>query len=141
MAYGEVTFRDKRGRFRSPKKYEKNKYFEVDTLTEGLANFQFKTMDRMSEIAVEFAGELLDYARQNAPWNDRTGDARGGLSSEVTAENESLEIQLYHTVTYGIWLEIRWGGKYAIIIPTVEQKGAELFDRMDNILGEIIYYD
>lgn len=143
MPYNErVKFRDNRtGRFRRAQPYERNRHFQVDTLSSGLANFQFKTANGMADIAQEFAGELVDYARKNAPWNDRTGDARDGLETEVRLENDSLEIDLYHTISYGIWLEIRWGGRYAIIIPTVEQKGSELLDRMNNMLSEIIYYD
>ena len=143
MGYDQrIKFRDNRsGRYRKAKSWERNAHFEVDTLSEGLAKFQFKTANRMGEIAQEFASELVDYARKNAPWNDRTGDARDGLEAEVRLENKSLEIDLYHTVDYGVWLEIRWGGRYAIIIPTVEQKGSELLDRMNNILSEIIYYD
>lgn len=143
MAYGDrISFRDERtGRFRKAAPYERNKHFQVDTLSKGLASFQFKTADRMGEIANKFADELLDYAVKNAPWNDRTGDARGGLQSAVFLNNDDLEIQLYHTIEYGLWLEVRWGGLYAIIIPTVEQKGSELFSRMNDMLSEIIYYD
>lgn len=143
MPYDErIKFRDNRtGQFRRAKPYERNRHFQVDTLSSGLANFQFRTANEMADIAQQFAGELVDYARKNAPWNDRTGDARQGIETEVRLENRSLEIDLYHTIEYGIWLEIRWGGRYAIIIPTVEQKGSELFARMDNMLSEIIYYD
>lgn len=143
MGYDQrIKFRDNRtGRYRKAKSWERNAHFQVDTLSEGLAKFQFKTANRMGEIAGDFAEELLEYARANAPWGDRTGDARAGLDYEVSLRNESLEVSLFHTVDYGIWLEIRWGGRYAIIIPTVEQKGSELLDRMNNILSEIIYYD
>lgn len=143
MAYTtRIKFRDERtGRYRKAKTWERNRFFQVDTLSKGIANFEFKTANEMGDIAGEFADELLQYARDNAPWDDRTGDARAGLDYLVSLRNESLEIALFHTVEYGIWLEIRWGGRYAIIIPTVEQKGSELLDRMNNILSEIIYYD
>jgi len=143
MPYGKrIKFKDERtGRFRRPQPYERNRHFQVDTLSSGIANFQFRTANEMADIAGDFAEELLEYARANAPWSDRTGDARGGLDYEVSLRNESLEVSLFHTVDYGIWLEIRWGGKFAIIIPTVEQKGSELLARMDNMLSEIIYYD
>lgn len=143
MAYGErILFRDDRtGRFRSAAKWEKNQFFQVDTLSKGLAQFQFKTSDRMAEVANSFADELVTYAKNNAPWSDRTGEARAGLNAAVFLDDDNLEIDLYHTVEYGLWLEIRWGGKFAIIIPTVEQKGSELFSRMSGMLGDIIYYD
>ena len=143
MAYGDrLNFRDERtGRFRRPQPYEKNRYFKVDTLSRGLANFMFKTQNGMAEIANEFADELLQYAQDHAPWQDQTGDARAGLQTAAVLRNESLEVELYHTVEYGIWLEVRWGGKYAIIIPSVEAMGTKLLQKMDGLIGEITYYD
>jgi hypothetical protein len=143
MAYGDhVKYRDERtGQYRKARNWEKNRNFQVDTLSEGIANFAFKSANRMAEIAGEFAEDLLNYARDNAPWDDRTGDARRGLEYEVSLYNESLEVDLFHTVEYGIWLEVRWGGKYAIIIPSVEAMGPKLFDKMNDIFGDIIYYD
>jgi hypothetical protein len=141
MAYND-RFRDERtGRFRKPSPREKNEFFRVDTLSKGIANFAFKTANGMAEIATQFADDLVEYARANAPWADRTGWAREGLDATVFLRNESLEIELYHQAEYGIWLEVRWGGYYAIIIPTVETMGPQLLDRMNNILGEIVYYD
>lgn len=141
-SYDRVTFHDNRnGRFRKAGSFERNRFFKVDTLSKGMANFVPKTGTMMAEEAQDFAAELVEYAQQNAPWQDRTGEARAGLSSEVEIENEVLNISLFHTVSYGLWLEIRWGGKYAIIIPTVEQMGARLFDRFTNKLSEIQYYE
>lgn len=141
MPYGDkIKFRDTRsGRYRKALPYEKNKFFQVDTLSRGLANFAFKSANQMAEYANSFAEDMLKYAINNAPWTDRTGDAREGLEVAVTLDNESLEIDLYHTIEYGIWLEVRWGGKYAIIIPTVEAMGPKLFDKMNNMFSEIEY--
>lgn len=137
-----ANFRDLRtGQWRKARPYEKNRHFRIDTLSRGLASFVFKTMDSMADKANEFADELVQYAKDNAPWEDRSGDARAGLDSAVTASNGELEIDLYHTVDYGIWLEVRWGGRYAIIIPTIERMGPKLYARMNGILGDIIYYE
>lgn len=118
-----------------------NAFHGKDTLSKGIANFMFATSNGMADHAAEFAQDLLDYAKNNAPWQDQTGDARAGLETEVTLYNDNLMIDLFHTVEYGIWLEIRWGGRYAIIIPTIETMGPKLFDRMRGMLGDIIYYD
>jgi hypothetical protein len=106
-----------------------------------IAQFAFKTEERMAEIAQDFAGELLAYAVENAPWEDQTGDARAGLSSEAYADNNHIGVDLFHTVEYGIFLELRWGAKYAIILPTVEKMGSKLLNMMEGICSEIIYYD
>ena len=59
------------------------------------------------------------HMRANAPWTDRTGNARAGLNAKVEVGANKVAIVLAHSVPYGIWLEVRWGGKYAIIEPTI----------------------
>jgi HK97 gp10 family phage protein len=51
------------------------------------------------------AGELEKYMKSNAPWNDRTGDARSGLRAEYTGGGTLYRVELYHTVPYGKFLE------------------------------------
>lgn len=65
--------------------------------------------------------------RTNAPWRDRTGNARAGLMATHNKEPMQYhELVLYHSMPYGIWLEVRWSGRYAIIGPTMFRLGQEL---------------
>lgn len=98
-----------------------------------------------------------DEARKNAQWQDRTGNARGGLfyavdgfgqgevvgqvdasartlMRETTVEqgsDDTLIITLAHTVFYGRFLELSNGGRYAIILSTLESRLPQL-ERMLN---------
>ena len=70
--------------------------------------------------------------KRNAPWTDRTGNARNRLFSrafEVTSNPDVYEIgvQSGHGVSYGIWLEVRWSGRWAIVGPTVKGAGPRYF--------------
>jgi hypothetical protein len=68
-----------------------------------------------------------NYMRQNARWTDRTSNARNGLQAiPERAGKGSYRITLTHGVPYGIWLEVRWSGKYGIIPESVRQGGSEL---------------
>lgn len=78
-----------------------------------------------------FAKDVEEYAKEHAPWEDRTGDARNGLKAEGRQRLTSYTIVLYHTVDYGIWLEVRWDGTYAVIMPTLEHMGHELMTRLE----------
>ena len=82
----------------------------------------------------ELAERMLNFARDNAPWIDYPGDparpdrptehARENLQAVVVKEAEdrySIYIGHGKNVHYGIWLEIRHAGQYAIILPTVRQ--------------------
>lgn len=74
-------------------------------------------------VAEYIAQKIQGEARQNAPWTDRTGNARSGLFSVVEAASRDL-VHIYlshgHTVYYGIFLELSRGGRYKIIMPTIE---------------------
>lgn len=74
-----------------------------------------------------FAGDVLDYARTNAPWSDRTGDARAGLDIDVFSDGTDVVMELYHTVDYGLYLETIESGEWAIIMPTIELFSSEIF--------------
>jgi hypothetical protein len=81
--------------------------------------------DDTSEVE-HIAQSLLDDAKANAPWADRTGAARDGLDVEVESGDGSVTVTLMHTVDYGIWLETIQSGRFAIIMPTLEKYAAEI---------------
>jgi hypothetical protein len=87
-------------------------------------------MAGMAAFTKGFAAQVEDYAKTNAPWNDRTGDAREGLTAVGEQRLVRYTITLYHTADYGIWLEVRWDGKYAIILPTLEAMGPALMQEL-----------
>ena len=73
------------------------------------------------------AEQMEIFARQNAPWTDRTGAARAGLAgfADSTTGAGGLGKGTYwagisHGVDYGIWLELRYNGRFAIVGPTQE---------------------
>lgn len=66
------------------------------------------------------------YAKMNAPWSDRTGSAREGLTADVYLEGSEVVLELAHTADYGLWLEIIQDGQFAIIMPTLEALGPEI---------------
>lgn len=92
-----------------------------DTLTPSLQAFPLVTKQALDSIMERMATEVESYAQTNAPWGDVSGDARQGLTAEY--DPDSTTIILYHTVEYGPYLEVKWSGQYAIIIPTIEAMG------------------
>lgn len=76
---------------------------------------------------------MVTWAQANATWTDRTGVARAGLSYEVLEEGTPTVV-FFHTASYGVWLEIRWSGKYAIIVPTIEKFGPEMMTRLEGLI-------
>lgn len=116
-------------------------------IADGLEEYGRKALIAVQAVANYWGQSIQDEARQNAVWEDRTGNARGGLFfavdgfglsplvGDVTPESKSemsdvavesgsddtLIITLGHTVFYGKFLELKNGGRYAIIMSTIER--------------------
>ena len=86
----------------------------IDRATKALVSDLEAVTKRYAEITEQSA-------KDNAPWNDRTGQAREGLVAEGLIDGHDAIIALGHTVDYGLWLEVRWSGRYAIVMPTLEE--------------------
>lgn len=101
-----------------------------DSLSPGLAEFGVRCEAAVQTIVAQVAADSQDYMQENAPWEDRTKQAREGLEAEPFFGTIS-GIVLAHGVDYGIWLEIRFGGELAIIIPTLEVMGPRLMKALE----------
>jgi hypothetical protein len=107
-----------------------------DTLSPNLKSFPKDLRGRIGLYMKGQSTRVQDYARRNAPWTDRTSNARNGLFAQYNGDlaGDRHVIRVYHTVPYGIWLEIRWAGKYAIIFPTVQSEGARILAGMNKLI-------
>lgn len=125
----------------------------------GLEEYGEKALIAIQAVANYWGQLVQDEARENAVWEDQTGNARGGLffavdgfglgtiTGEVTPEAKSemsdvavesgstdtLIITLGHTVFYGKFLELSNGGRYAIIMSTMEQN----FPKLERMVQDI----
>ena len=99
-----------------------------DTLTQ-LLQAEHVLTDAKAQ-ADEFVPRIEQAARQNAPWSDRTGEARAGLVASSEVDGTDIIINLAHSVDYGIWLETIQSGRFAIIMPTLEQYAGAVFHTM-----------
>ncbi len=64
-------------------------------------------------------------AKHNAPWTDRTGNARNSITGTILEDdlkNGRVVGALYIGMDYGLYLELSNQGKYAIIGPTLIQE-------------------
>ena len=70
------------------------------------------------------AVEMEAYAKQHAPWTDRSGNARANLKgfAGVAPQGDCWCANIEHGpyIDYGYYLENRMNGRYAIVGPTQE---------------------
>jgi len=75
-------------------------------------------------------------AKANAPWTDRTGQARQGLRGFVEdLSATSVALYLSHQKEYGIYLELAYQARYAIIMPTLEAHYQPVMDMLKEIFS------
>jgi hypothetical protein len=110
--------------------------WESDTLSPGLKAFPDRVRSAVERVMDYSAQRTEDYAKGNAPWTDQTGNARNTLRAYAN-HGEVEYIELSHGVPYGIWLEVRFEGRYAIIIPTIKVMGREVMSSLRNLLGKM----
>jgi hypothetical protein len=75
----------------------------------------------------DWAGNLESEMKKNAPWKDRTGNARKELMGSSELSDDSITITVSHSVDYGVYLELARDGKYAILKPTIDKNRNEIY--------------
>lgn len=101
-------------------------------LFHGLTWFRDAVNSGVQHVVEDVAKEAEAYMKANAPWEDRTTLARSTLSATAYHNKTVSGILLAHGVDYGRWLELRFGGRFAIVIPTMDVMG----DRLMVALGQ-----
>ena len=104
-----------------------------ETLATAIEKYGERVIDAVTAVAGRVAAEMANSAKANAPWTDRTGNARTGLFGTAERGEDALggkvvTIFLSHSpvIDYGIWLELAGqagaggAGSYAIIMRTIE---------------------
>lgn len=115
-------------------------FFKIDwddKLTPELKRGASKVKRAAIIAAQSMAPQVEDYMKLNAPWTDQTSNARNGLAARAYQEGNDVGIVMFHQVSYGIFLETRFGGRYSIILPTIEVMGPKVMLRFDRIMDRI----
>jgi len=106
-----------------------------------------KAQEALNKIVLYWAAVLESYAKENAPWTDRTANARqalrsyngtdapAGYPSSQQLAQDVVELFLSHGMEYGISLETKWQGRYAIIYPTLEAHLPEIKRMIQEVFG------
>lgn len=108
----------------------------LEQIAENMFQWEEGVKRSVLEAAEQLKDEMVAYMKENAPWeDDPTNDtnARESLQGVVIPEaNGNVSIWLAHgeEIYYGIWLEVRWGGRYAIILPTIQKFAPEFGNRI-----------
>ena len=103
---------------------------------EGMERYRKDVKRAIRQVAEYWKPVIETYAREHAQWTDRTGNARRGLHSFVEELSEdTVALYLAHGMDYGLHLELKYAGKYAIILPALEAHYGEIGRMLKGIFG------
>lgn len=91
-----------------------------EQLAQNIGTWLKRVLEAAYALATVFAARIESYAKANAVWTDRTGNARQGLTARSFRSATGFTILLFHAVSYGIWLEVANAGRFAIILRSLE---------------------
>lgn len=114
-----------------------------DTISAGIPALNAKIHSYLTKTTNYYALRTETYAKSKAPWTDRTGNARSGLAavgsaSGGTGGGGTYTIDFYHQVSYGIWLEVRFGGRFGIIPKTLDVQSKAFFDATAQVVANLM---
>lgn len=109
-----------------------------DTLTKGIKTLP-GAVNRVAAFAMlKNVAPAENWMKTNAPWTDRTTNARNGLSARYVGSARGVHTMvLFHTVDYGIWLEVAHEGNYQIINPALQEWGPRVMQDLVHLLDRI----
>lgn len=103
-------------------------------------NFNPQKVEKMVRAAIGVyadtaAKKMEGDAKENAPWIDRTGDARRSLQGDFGWEGDKVVITLSGNMDYSVYLELAYGKKYAILKPTIDKFTPEILRGYQKVVG------
>ena len=110
----------------------------VKTTLKNLDKYNERVREALRIVSHSASKEMEAYAKANAKWVDRTGNARQKLTGDAYWKNtKALETVIMHQMDYGVWLELAMGKKYAILEEALNSKAPELIKQYKRIVGDI----
>jgi hypothetical protein len=96
-----------------------------------------KVIEAVTAVANYFAPVIETYAKRNAKWTDRSANARQTLHSWVDmVSKDAVALYLSHGMYYGVFLEAKYSGRYAIIWPTLQAHIQPIYNMLKGIFGK-----
>ena len=94
---------------------------DIGPAVRALADEKERRFGAAAEAARGLAARMEAEARAHHPWTDRTGRARGAIEGRAEVNGARIVVSLNGGAPYAAALETGYGGRYAVIGPTVRK--------------------
>lgn len=122
--------RDTKGRFAGGWGFAWQGLEQVDS---NLVDWNHRVHSNLRDAMESLKDDMVQWMKDNKTWEDHTYAAVENLQGHVVwHDDDHFTIFVGHgaEVFYGIWLEVRWGGRFAIVVPAVEHFGPQIGARL-----------
>jgi hypothetical protein len=89
-----------------------------EQLADQTDDWWLRVEERLAEELERVGQMMVDYARGNHPWTNRSGQAERELHFRVEV-GSSFSLTLAHGAPHGVYLEYRWAGRWGVIPQTM----------------------
>lgn len=108
----------------------------TELIHQNIDRYEQSIYKAVRSVAEYYAPIVEATAKEDAPWTDRTGNARSGLQGLVDDISETVvALYLIHKMEYGVWLELVHQERYAVILPTMQAHYADIFNMLKSVLN------
>lgn len=108
-------------------------HFDAAQMLRNLDAHQQKRLYAVEAAGKVGAAQMESYAKQNAPWQDRSGDARRRMQGKCERREYGVRIILSGGVYYAVYLEYAMKKRWAILWPTIRKLGPEILAQIVRI--------
>jgi hypothetical protein len=102
----------------------------IEQVLPGIKAWTARLRAKIYAVAMHMADQITAWMQSNAPWEDRTGEARAGLRAWAVQMATGAYIVLAHGVPYGIYLERMKAGSLGILAPAVQYWAPQFIQAM-----------
>ena len=107
--------------------------FDTQEVVRNLNKFE-GNVKSAAKVALRLTGaQTVNYAKSNAPWTDRTGNARQSIHEEFNEDSGTYSSSVGIGAEYGVYLELSNGGRFRIVDPAVFTYGRNQL--LENLRG------
>lgn len=101
--------------------------------------FDLDRVDKKTMAAAKVYGrsaltKMENYAKDNAPWTDRTGNSRQTINTDMVESGRYLSLYLKGNTPHFPFLELAHEKKYAILWPTVQKFQKEVLEGWQKVM-------
>jgi hypothetical protein len=104
-------------------------------MAQRVADYRRRLLEAVFRLASEWADRIAADAKASAPWTDRSGLARRTILGRALRLAMGAVIVISGGAPWSIYLERRWGGKWAAILPALQRAYAAVMASLQALVA------